>query len=172
MPTSSTVFLVFTGVLAFAVLLQTLILLAFLIAAKAAQKKAMEQFESLREDLRPLLDGATQMMETMQDMAPRVRAITVNVHTASEKLREQVNHIDSVVVDVTGKTRTQVSRIDQMISDTLDAIAHGTRVVQDNVMAPLRQIGGWMSTIRAAMDIMRGSGERRTERRYRRSDED
>ncbi len=104
-------------------------------------------------------------------MTPRIRAITANVHTASERLRDQVDHIDSVVGDVTGKTRRQVSRIDNMVTDTLDAIAHGTRVVQDNVMAPLRQVGGWMTTIRAGMDILR-PGERRSRRSHARSDED
>lgn len=175
MPTSSTIFLVFTGILAFAVLLQTFIVLAALVAAKAAQRKAMEQLDQIQSKFEPLLVATTNLLELLDDLAPRMRVITANVQTASEKLREQVNHIDKVVTDVTGTTRKQVSRIDQMIGDTLDAIAHGTRVVQENVMAPLRQIGGWMSTVRAAMDMMRGGGERRSdryERRSRRSDED
>ena len=161
MPTNSTVFLVFTGVLAFAVLLQTLIVLAALVAAKAAQRKTMEQLEKMHEEFRPVLHAATDLLELLDDMAPRIRAITVNVHTASERLRDQVDRIDSVVGDVTGKTRHQVSRIDSMVSDTLDAVAHGTRVVQENVMAPLRQFGGWMATVRSAMDLLRG-GERRS----------
>lgn len=171
MPTGSTVFLVFTGVVTFAVVLQTIILLALLAAGKVAQKKALEQVDQLREDLRPLLASAKQMADAVEDMTPRIRAIAVNVHTVTERLRDQVDHIDSVVVDVSGKTRRQVSRIDNMVTDTLDAIAQGTRVVQDNVMAPLRQVGGWMSAIRAGMDMFRPS-ERRSRRSDSRSDED
>ncbi len=170
MPTGSIVFLIFTGVVTFAVVLQTIILLALLVAGKVAQKKALEQIDRLREDMRPFIQSANHMMETVEDMTPRIRAITVNVHTASERLRDQVDHIDSVVGDVTGKTKRQVSRIDNIVTDTLDAIAHGTRVVQDNVMAPLRQVGGWMSAIRAGMDMFR-PGERRG-RRADRSDDD
>ncbi len=171
MPTGSIVFLVFTGVVTFAVVLQTIVLVAILLAAKAAQRKASEQVDQLREDMRPFLDGATHIMEAVEDMTPRLRGIAVNVHTASERLRDQVDHIDSVVGDVTGKTRRQVSRIDNMVTDTLDAFAHGTRIVQDNVMAPLRQVGGWMTAIRAGMDLLR-PGERRSRRSNRRSDED
>lgn len=171
MPTGSTTFLVFTGVVTFAVVLQTLILVAVLIAAKAAQGKAQEQIDRLREDMRPFLEATTNVMETFEDIAPRLNAVVANVHTATERLRDQVDHIDAVVVDVTGKTRQQVGRIDNMVTDTLDAVAHGTRVVQDNVMAPLRQIGGWMSAIRAGMDLLRG-GERRSRRSHIRSDED
>lgn len=170
MPTGSIVFLIFTGVVTFAVVLQTIILLALLVAAKVAQKKALEQVDKLREDLRPFMQSANHVMEAVDDMTPRIRAITVNVHTASDRLREQVDHIDSVVGDVSGKTKRQVSRIDNMVTDTLDAIAHGTRVVQDNVMAPLRQVGGWMSAVRAGMDMFR-PGERRS-RRADRSDDD
>ena len=57
-----------------------------------------------------------------------------------------------------------------MVTDTLDGVARGARTIQDNVMAPLRQIGGWMNTIRTALDLLRGSGERRAERRTRRYD--
>ncbi len=171
MPTGSIVFLIFTGVVTFAVVLQTIILLALLVAAKVAQRKAVDQLDRLRADMRPFLDTAAELSESLKDMTPRIRAITANVQTASERLRDQVDHIDSVVGDVTGKTRRQVSRIDTMVTDTLDAIANGTRVVQDNVMAPLRQVGGWMSTIRAGMDILR-PGERRSRRSHARSDED
>jgi methyl-accepting chemotaxis protein len=171
MPTGSTVFLVFTGVVTFAVVLQTIILFAVLAAGKMAQKKAEEQIEQLREDIRPFLATASRVAEAVEDMTPRLRAITVNVHTATERLRDQVGNIDAVVGDVTGKTRRQVTRIDNMVTDTLDAIAHGTRVVQDNVMSPLRQVGGWMSAIRTGMDMFR-PGERRRSRSDMRSDED
>lgn len=171
MPTGSTVFLVFTGVVTFAVVLQTIVLLALLVAVKVAQKKAVEQIDQLREDMRPFLATASNVAQAVEDMTPRIRAITVNVHTASERLRDQVGHIDTVVGEVAGKTRRQVSRIDNMVTDTLDAIAHGTRVVQDNVMAPLRQVGGWMTAIRAGMDMFR-PGERRGRRPDSRSDDD
>jgi methyl-accepting chemotaxis protein len=163
MPTDSIIFLVFTGILAFAVLLQTLILLGFFIAAKVAQRKAMEEIAKLREDMQPLLTGAHHVMEAVEDMTPRVRAITVNVQTASQRLRDQVDHIDEMVGDVSGKTRRQVGRIDTMVTDTLDAVAHGTRVVQENVMSPLRQLGGWMAAARAATDVF-FRGDRRGRR--------
>jgi ABC-type transporter Mla subunit MlaD len=172
MPTGSTVFLVFTGVVAFAVLLQTIILLAIFLGAKQSERKVMEQVDQLREELRPLLNAATDVLELFDDMAPRIRAITVNVHTASERLRGQVDHVDALVAEATGRTRNQVRRVDQMVTDTLDGIARGTRTIQDNIMAPLRQIGGWMTAIRAAMDLLRRGGDRRSDRRSRASDED
>lgn len=171
MPTGSTAFLIFTGVITFAVVLQTVVLLAVLVAAKAAQRKAMEQVEQLREDMRPFLDAATNVTAAFQDITPRLRSTAANIEAATDKLRSQAGHIDTVVGEMTGKTRRQVSRIDNMITDTLDAIAHGTRVVQDNVMTPLRQVGGWMSAIRAGMDMFRPS-ERRGHKSRHRTDED
>lgn len=171
MPTGSTLFLVFTGVVTFAVVLQTIILLALLVAARTAQRKVTDQIDLLREKMQPFLDTSAHLMETVNDMTPRIRAITLNVHTASERLRDQVDRIDAVVGDVTGKTRQQVSRIDTMVTDTLDAVAHGTRIIQDNVMAPLRQVGGWMSAIRTGMDMLR-PGERRSRRATRRTEDD
>ncbi|MGC1869362.1 MAG: hypothetical protein WA700_00265 [Acidobacteriaceae bacterium] len=172
MPTGSTVFLVFTGVVTFAVVLQTIVLVVFAVAAKAAQAKIMEQADRLQAEVHTIVESSANIMETLDDLTPRMRAITENVQKATDTLRNQVNHIDGVVTDVTGKTRTQVSRIDNMVTDTLDGIARGTRTIQDNIMAPLRQIGGWMNTIRATLDLLRGGGDRRSDRRTRRYDED
>jgi ABC-type transporter Mla subunit MlaD len=172
MPTGSTVFLVFTGVVTFAVVLQTIVLVVFAVAAKAAQAKIMEQADRLQGEVHTIVESTADLMATLNDLTPRMRAITENVQKATETLRQQVNHIDGVVTDVTGKTRFQVSRIDGMVTDTLDGIARGTRTIQDNIMAPLRQIGGWMNTIRATLDLLRGGGDRRSDRRTRRYDED
>ena len=171
MPIGSTVFLVFTGVVTFAVVLQTIILVVFAVAAKAAQAKIMEQADRLQAEVHTIVESSADIMQTLDELTPRMRAITENVQKATETLRNQVNHIDGVVTDVTGKTRSQVSRIDAMVTDTLDVIARGTRTVQDNIMAPLRQIGGWMNTIRTTLDLMRGGGSR-GDRRTRRYDED
>jgi len=143
----------------------------FAIAAKAAQAKIMEQADRLQTEVHTVVESSRDLMDTLNDLTPRVRAITENVQKATETLRQQVNHIDGVVTDVTGKSRSQVARIDNMVTDTLDGIARGTRTIQDNIMAPLRQIGGWMNTIRATLDLLRG-GERRSDRRTRRYDED
>lgn len=166
MPTGSTAFLIFTGVVTFAVVLQTTILVAIFFAAKSAQRKALDEVERLREELHPILQSSQRLMGLVEELSPRLRAITTNVQSTTERLRDQVEHIDTIVVDLTTKTRNQVGRIDNMVTDTLDAVAHGTRVVQDNVMAPLRQIGGWMSAIRTGMDLLRG-GERRARKAHR-----
>lgn len=166
MPTGSMIFLVFTGVVTFAVVLQTIVLLVFAVTAKVAQRKIMEQADRLHVEVHTIVEATANLMETLEDIAPRVRTITENVETATDRLRQQVEHIDGVVKDVTGKTRLQVTRIDGMVTDTLDGIARGTRTIQDNVMAPLRQFGGWMNTLRTAMDLLR-----RGDRRPRRYDE-
>ncbi|HET9100335.1 MAG TPA: hypothetical protein VFN62_08085, partial [Acidobacteriaceae bacterium] len=129
MPTGSTVFLVFTGVVTFAVVLQTIVLVVFAVAAKVAQAKIMEQADRLQAEVHTIVQATADIMATLDDLTPRMRAITENVQKATETLRNQVNHIDGVVTEVTGKTRSQVSRIDTMVTDTLDGIARGTRTI-------------------------------------------
>lgn len=164
MPTGSVVFLIFTGAVTFAVLLQTVLLLAFVVGAKQAQRKAMEEIQRLHELARPVIQAATGMVELVENVAPRVRSIAENLESATVRLRDQVDHIDSVVQDMTGKTRQQVVRIDHMVTDTLDVIARGTRTIQENVMAPLRQVGGWMTAMRTGLDLF-GRGDRRSRNR-------
>lgn len=103
MPTGSTVFLVFTGIVTFAVVLQTVVLVVFAVAAKAAQAKIMEQADRLQAEVHTIVESSSDLMETLSDLTPRMRAITENVQKATDTLRNQVNHIDGVVTDVTGK---------------------------------------------------------------------
>ncbi len=161
MPTGSMVFLVFTGVVTFAVLLQTIVIVAIVVGAKQAQQKAMERLDRFQQEVRPVLAAASSALALVEDVAPRIRKIATNVEVASDRLRGQVDHIDVMVQEITGKTRNQATRVDHMVSDTLDTIARGTRTVQENIMAPLRQIGGWMTAARTAMDMMR-RGDRRS----------
>ena len=111
MPTGSMVFLVFTGVVTFAVVLQTVVLLVFAVAAKTAQRKIMEQVDRVQDEVHTIVEASANLMETLEDIAPRARAITENVQKATETLRQQVDHIDGVVKDVPEKraTRSRVS---------------------------------------------------------------
>lgn len=155
----SIVFLIFTAAVTLAVLLQLIILIVMAVAARKLQRQVTEQIDQIREDVAPALRVANDLL---QESAPKIKSIASNLHVASERLRGQVDRIDNAVEEVTGRTRKQVVRIDGMVSTTLDAIAHGTRTIQENVLAPIRQVGGWLTTIGAALDILR-----RPERRGR-----
>lgn len=168
MPTGSIVFLIFTGVVTFAVILQTVILFAVFVAAKQSERRVMELVDRLRQDLAPTLNAAKDVMLLIDEVSPKIKAITNNVHTASERLRGQVNNIDILIAEITGRTRQQVVRIDGMVTETIDGISRGTRIIQDNVLAPIRQIGGWLNTVRAAFDMFtRGEKRSRSQDRDR-----
>src|SRR5487761_1350992 len=172
MPTGSVVFLIFTGVVTFAVVLQTAILLAIFVAARQAERRVMEQVNKLREDVAPTLKAAKDVLVLLDEIGPKIRTITTNVQTVSERAVGQANHIEAVINQITGRTQTvvtqitdrtlqQVIRIDGMVTETISGISRGTRAIQDNLLAPVRQLGGWLNTAVSAFDIF-GRGTRRT----------
>lgn len=177
MPTGSVVFLIFTGVVTFAVVLQTAILLAIFVAARQAERRVMEQVNKLREDVAPTLKAAKDVLVLLDEIGPKIRTITTNVQTVSERAVGQANHIEAVINQITGRTQTvvtqitdrtlqQVIRIDGMVTETISGISRGTRAIQDNLLAPVRQLGGWLNTAVSAFDIF-GRGTRRTRPRDR-----
>jgi len=57
------------------------------------------------------------------------------------------------------KTEAQAERIDEMVTGTLNSIAHATATVQRTVAAPIRQASALFNGLRASFDVFRGSRE-------------
>lgn len=182
---NSTLLMVFIAITAAGVLLQAGVLLAILFGARQSERKVMEKIDEIRDDIAPLLSSARELVD---ENGPKIRAITDNLHVASTHLRKQVGSTNDAVEamtrrtsaaveeitnkaraaaeEITGRTQHQVRRVDHMVTEVLDTVANGTRLVQDSIMAPMRQLGGWLNAARSILDTFR-----RPERRSRANDE-
>lgn len=149
---NETLLMVFIAITAVGVLLQGGVLLALLFGARQTERKVMEKIDEIRDDIAPLLSTTRELME---ESGPKLHAIVDNVHATTAYVRTQVGSTTDTISEITGRTRHQVRRVDGMVTEVLDTVAHGTRVVQESVLAPLRQVGGWLYAARSILDTMR-----------------
>ena len=163
LPGNSTLLLIFIAVTAAGVLLQAGVLLAMFFGARETERKVMEKIDEIRDDIAPLLNSTRELVE---ENGPKIHAIVENLHATSAFVRTQVGSTSDTVAEIAGRTRHQARRVDGMVTEVLDTVAHGTRLVQESVLAPLRQVGGWLYAARAILDTMR-----RPERKSRARDE-
>lgn len=156
--------LAFVAIAAAALLLQALVLLGIFLAVRRSERAATEKIDALRNDIAPVLRTAQGLLDNAQSLLrhidPRARAIADNIYAASEAVRDQANNTNMALAEVTERTLQQVRRVDGMVTDVLDAVAHGTRLVRDTILPPLRQVGGWLHAIQAVLDTLRHPSRR------------
>ncbi len=167
-PGYSTLLLIFVAVTAIGVLIQAGVLLGLLIASRMAEKRVMEKIDDIRKDISPLLVSVHALVE---ETTPKIRAVTEHVHAVSthvQQVAEQIHaHIDEsniAVTEVLQLARAQAQRVDGMVTEALDTVADGTRLVQESIMLPLRQVGGWISAAKAMVEALRHPQRKTAER--------
>lgn len=148
----SWVYILFTALVAVAVLIQAGVLLGMFIVMRLAVKR-MEKLATMAEaHAIPVLTTAKELLDSV---APKLKVAAENVASASETLKTQAHHANETLDGVLRKTEAQAERVDEMITGTLNAVADATAAVQRAVNAPVRQVHAMLNGLRAGLDVLR-----------------
>lgn len=146
------VYVLFTAVTAAGVVMQALVLLGMLIAAKKALSRLDEVTKQAQEHALPALATARHLLE---EVSPKLKVAAQNVLEVSHTLKNESTHVSGAVDDLLKKAEVQVDRVDEMVTGTLNSIAYATSTVQKAVATPVRQVGAVLMGLRAGFDVLR-----------------
>lgn len=97
----------------------------------------------------------------LDELTPKVRAITTNAEEISYSLREQCTELSATLADLNrtvrdanARTRVQVSKVDGLVSEALTTTAEVSRTVQEGIRVPMRQIAGIVAGAKAAIETL------------------
>ncbi len=150
--TTQTLLVIFVAVAAISILMQAGFTVAMFIGARKAQKKLMELADDVRLHALPVIMSSR---EVVQDISPKLKAITENLTVTTATLRSKADQIGIVVSDVTNKAHVQASRVDGMVKSTLDGLTSAVQAIEHGVAAPVRQVNGVINGLRAGVDVLR-----------------
>jgi hypothetical protein len=146
------VYIVFTAVTAAGVLMQALVLLGMLFALKSALRRVDEVTKKAEEHLLPTLEATRRLLE---EVSPKLKVAAQNVLEVSQTLRVESKRTAGAVDDLLKKATAQTERLDEMVTGTLNTIAHATATVHRAVVGPVRQVGAVLNGLRAGFDVLR-----------------
>jgi hypothetical protein len=146
------VYIVFTAVTAAGVLMQALVLLGMLFALKGALRRVDEVSKKAEENVLPLLATSRSLLE---EVSPKLKVAAQNVLEVSQTLRVESKRAAGTVDDLLKKAMVQTDRVDEMVTATLNSVAHATATVQRAVSGPVRQVGAVLNGLRAGFDVLR-----------------
>ncbi|MGA9246123.1 MAG: hypothetical protein WBW03_29585 [Silvibacterium sp.] len=146
-------YIIFTGVTAAAVLLQTLILLAAFLAVRRIALKLQSTTDEIKKHAIPTIILGRQLLE---DVSPKLKIAATNLVEASHSLRHQAKHVSTTVDDLLDKTTVQTARVDEIVTASLDTVIHATRSVQQAVAVPIQWASALFAGLKAGFDVLRG----------------
>lgn len=145
------IYITFTAVTAVGVLMQALVLLGMLLALKGALGRLDDVSKLAEQHVLPALASARHLLE---EVSPKLKVAADNVVQASQTLRSQSQHVNTTLDDLLKKTESQADRIDEMVTATLNTIAHATSTMQRVVVTPARQVSAVLNGLRAGLDVL------------------
>jgi methyl-accepting chemotaxis protein len=153
------IYIAFTAVTAAGVLLQAFVLLGMLLALKGALGRLNEVSKTAEDHVIPALASARRLIE---ELSPQVKVAVANVVVASQNVaavsktvRDQTEQVSETVDELRQKTEIQAERVDEIVTGTLNSIAHATAMLQRAVTGPARQVGAVLNGLRAGFDVLR-----------------
>ena len=140
---TNTLLAVFTGILAFAVLMQSvLFLLTFL---------------NIRKLAREMIPQVLKLSEKMEEALAEIRCITESIGPVARKLAESAEIIHGRVVDVDGllgeiieKSRREIANMEELLNGVTRRIRDSINTLGDNILMPVRRINALTKALGAA----------------------
>jgi hypothetical protein len=147
----------FIALTAFAVLIQSGILVALYLAVRKTTARMEAMTLEMKNKAIPALDTAQSMLVQLR---PRIETMAVNLSESTTLVRSQIGRIDATLSDALDRTRLQVIRADELLNRTMDKVEETTEVVHKTVVSPLRQVSGLMSAISTGVEVFLGQKRR------------
>lgn len=153
------IYITFTAVTAVGVMMQALVLLGMLFALKGALGRLNDVSKKAEEHVLPTLETARRLLE---EVSPKLKVAAQNALEVSQTAREvsqtvraESTRVSATLDDLLKKASVQADRLDEMVTGTLDSVAHATATMQKAVSGPVRQVSAVLNGLRAGFDVLR-----------------
>jgi uncharacterized protein YoxC len=147
-----TIQLALIAAIAGALILQTIFLLAILVAVRKTARSLKEEIEDLRSSVMPIIYNTRDLMARL---TPRVEATIDDLAHMAQGMRAQTADLQASAREVVERLRAQAGRVDAMLSSVLDAVDRAGDFVTEAVSKPVRQISGLVASVKAVVESLR-----------------
>ncbi len=140
------------ALVAFAVLLQVILVIAIFAGMGKLTKVVKEEIEDLHSSFMPIVYNTRDLLA---NVTPKIESTVEDLADLTRGLRVQSKEVESVGAEVLERLRRQSGRLDTMISGLLDTVDRTGAAVADAVNRPVRQISGLLASAKAVVESLR-----------------
>ncbi len=161
----STYLLIYSAVVAIAVLIEAVALGALAFAAAKLFKQLAQLTQEAKGKVYPILESVRDISAKGQeivevaknvviDTEPKIKRITTNIADTSDVYRAKVAQVDLLITDTTDKARRQSDRVDEMVTNVVTRTGDIASHVGNAIMSPVRQISGLVDGAKTSIESL------------------
>ena len=148
---NSRLLMIFVGLVAFCMVVQAIVVVAFAVGSIKSQKRLLSIAEELRIKALPVIDSAEDLFH---DAVPKLKVLAENLAETSYIVRNKAQEFDATMSDANRRTRAQVARVDGMVSSALTATEALGQAIHEGIRVPVKQLAGVVSGFKAGLDVL------------------
>jgi len=151
---TQTIQLALVAVVALAMLIQTIVLLAALVALRKLARNIREQVEDMRSSVMPVIENTRDLLARL---APKIEETTSDLAVLTRALRDQTANVQAASDEIIACARRQAGRIDNMLTSVLDTMDRARVFMADTISKPMRQISAVLASAKAVVESLRNA---------------
>lgn len=149
--TETILLIIFVALTGLAVLMQASVLLAMFITMRKALKLVQENVEELRTKVLPVVSDAADLLHRV---GPKLESVASDVSELVHDFRLQGAEFQTSANEIIEKVLRQTSRIDAMLTGLMNTFDRATGLVNDVIVAPIRQLNAMAASARAVFNAL------------------
>jgi hypothetical protein len=149
-----TLLMVFTGVLAFAVLLQSILFFGMYRSIRRISERIDDWGKDLLKNLSVVSSKVEEGLTTVKSVADNLKPITQNLVGTTQIVHKRVVELDHFLGEATRVARLELARIQDTIEFATQKTEETVEILQNTVLTPIHEISAIARAIRVGADAL------------------
>jgi hypothetical protein len=154
MQTQDILLTIFTGVLAVAVLMQTLIFFGIYKSIRRLTEWMDGMGKDLRKNMEIVTSKVDESLSSIKEITDGFKPIKDRLVDTTELIHNRIVDVDDFLAETTRTARMEVLKMQARIESASNRVEEILELAHDSVMAPLNEIGALTRGIRAGFDLL------------------
>jgi methyl-accepting chemotaxis protein len=149
-----TLLMVFTGILAVAVLLQTILFFGMYRAIRRMSDALDKLGKDLLGHIQTVAGKVDDGVKTIKGIAEGFKPIRDRLEDTTGIIHNRVSELDGLISEIEDAARLQVQRIQEVVQSASEKVEETLELMRKSLLAPFSEINAVSRAIRVAMDVL------------------
>jgi methyl-accepting chemotaxis protein len=144
---TDTLLAVFTGLLAFAILMQSVLFLLTFLNLRRLIADLLPQIQELAEKIEATLAAVS-------DIAENIRPVARKLADSAEIIHNRVVEADGFLGEIMETSRREIAGIEDALHDVTQRIQNVINILSDGIFMPINRVNAMTKAVRVALGVL------------------
>jgi len=151
-----TILAIFTGILAFAVLMQTLLFFGIYRSVRRIVEWMDGAGKDLLKNVNVISSKVDECLVTVKGIGEELKPIAAKIGDAVEIAHKRIVAMDAFLSETTGKARVEILRLQNTLQSAIERVNEVVERLCDSILIPINEINAIARGIRTGLDFLFG----------------